>query len=554
LTFFRRGQEASDKTVEVAPLPISAVSPELRAREARLGLAHLLTVEIDPSADPVFQFVLPVGEHHVAVGDDTHPLPPTHTLLTLAYGAANLLTEHLKIRTGESAAFLVGFKLADSGAWPIMSGRVVDGGRRPDRFRVVLQGNLNMESAVNPDGSFSFGRVPPGHTYRVALIPPHPAVDAQMISVGVYDRSDIQIVVPRTMEVRGRVIAGGPPPVQVQPLPGLTLTLHKWNPRPVPAGAGPAREFNAVRPAVAIWRYATFEIKPAPDGYFKVELPVGNTPVTGNLSIDGFYPEGTLRVESALYGLANIEGSPFTIEEGDPSEIRIVLNSGSTVLASVEGRVTGLPAGKVAGQVALIPIVGQQRNEAALGNDGAFRMERVPPGAYAVSLQTAGQSGQAGWTPSVLTVSGANVRLDIVVRPGPAAPEAGREELPTFITANVVIHDGLRTSGAASEAVAVANLRTINTAQVSFLSASGGNYGDLEKLVDAGLLDDRFAKKSIGGYTLSVIAQGSDYLAMAVPTSPESGRYAFYSTPDGVVRYSTAEALAPPGEQGRPVQ
>jgi hypothetical protein len=41
---------------------------------------------------------------------------------------------------------------------------------------------------------------------------------------------------------------------------------------------------------------------------------------------------------------------------------------------------------------------------------------------------------------------------------------------------------------------------------------------------------------------------------MAVPTSPESGRYAFYSTPDGVVRYSTAEALAPPGEQGRPVQ
>ena len=45
---------------------------------------------------------------------------------------------------------------------------------------------------------------------------------------------------------------------------------------------------------------------------------------------------------------------------------------------------------------------------------------------------------------------------------------------------------------ASNESAAVANLRTINTAQVTYLSTSGGSYGEIADLIAAGLLDDTF--------------------------------------------------------------
>ena len=45
---------------------------------------------------------------------------------------------------------------------------------------------------------------------------------------------------------------------------------------------------------------------------------------------------------------------------------------------------------------------------------------------------------------------------------------------------------------AANESAAVANLRTINTALVTYLAANGGRYGGIPDLIQAGLLDGRF--------------------------------------------------------------
>ena len=61
-----------------------------------------------------------------------------------------------------------------------------------------------------------------------------------------------------------------------------------------------------------------------------------------------------------------------------------------------------------------------------------------------------------------------------------------------LIIATIAIPSLLRSRQAANESAAVANLRTINTAEVTYLSSSGGNYGDLTALVAAGLLDDTF--------------------------------------------------------------
>jgi len=108
-----------------------------------------------------------------------------------------------------------------------------------------------------------------------------------------------------------------------------------------------------------------------------------------------------------------------------------------------------------------------------------------------------------------------------------------------LIIATIAIPSLLRSRQAAQETSAVAQLRTINTAEVTYLSSNQGAYGGIASLVTQGLLDNRF-NGSVSGYNFSVTASGSDYTATAQPTSANAGRYGYYSTPDAVIRYSTA--------------
>jgi type IV pilus assembly protein PilA len=108
-----------------------------------------------------------------------------------------------------------------------------------------------------------------------------------------------------------------------------------------------------------------------------------------------------------------------------------------------------------------------------------------------------------------------------------------------LIIATIAIPSLLRSRQAANESAAVANLRTINTAEVTYLSSSGGNYGDLPALVSAGLLDSTFTAGVKAGYNFSVAASGSNYTATAIPASSNTGRFGYYSSPDAVVRYSS---------------
>ena len=122
-----------------------------------------------------------------------------------------------------------------------------------------------------------------------------------------------------------------------------------------------------------------------------------------------------------------------------------------------------------------------------------------------------------------------------------------------LIIATIAIPSLLRSRQAANESAAVANLRTINTAEVTYLSSSGGNYGAITDLVTAGLLDSTFTGVK-AGYNFSVTALASDYTATATPASTNTGRYGYYSTPDAVVRFSTITTLAPAGSAGNAVQ
>jgi hypothetical protein len=92
----------------------------------------------------------------------------------------------------------------------------------------------------------------------------------------------------------------------------------------------------------------------------------------------------------------------------------------------------------------------------------------------------------------------------------------------------------------------------MTTAQITYLSSSGGSYGTLTQLITAGLLDTGF-NNTKSGYNYSIDNTSTDYTIFASPSSTNNGRYGYYSVPDGVVRYSTLTTLAPTNLAGSPV-
>src|SRR5579863_621361 len=78
-----------------------------------------------------------------------------------------------------------------------------------------------------------------------------------------------------------------------------------------------------------------------------------------------------------------------------------------------------------------------------------------------------------------------------------------------LIIATIAIPSLLRSRQAAQESSAVAQVRTINTAEVTYLSSNQGSYGNVTELVSQGLLDSRFIG-SVSGYNFTVSASGTD--------------------------------------------
>src|SRR5437764_15042310 len=83
-----------------------------------------------------------------------------------------------------------------------------------------------------------------------------------------------------------------------------------------------------------------------------------------------------------------------------------------------------------------------------------------------------------------------------------------------LIIATIAIPSLLRSRQSANESAAVASVRTITTAEVTYLSSSGGNYGTLPQLIGAGLLDSGFTGTK-SGYSYGINPTGLDYTITA---------------------------------------
>src|SRR5215471_20052096 len=120
-----------------------------------------------------------------------------------------------------------------------------------------------------------------------------------------------------------------------------------------------------------------------------------------------------------------------------------------------------------------------------------------------------------------------------------------------LIIATIAIPSLLRSRQAANESHAVANLRTLNTAEVQYISSHQGNYGGLPELVTAGLLDQRYTAGSAGyNFDVQIAAPFLDYTATATAMGPNMGRFDYWTKPDYVIRYSTDSTRAPSGLTG----
>ena len=124
-----------------------------------------------------------------------------------------------------------------------------------------------------------------------------------------------------------------------------------------------------------------------------------------------------------------------------------------------------------------------------------------------------------------------------------------------LIIATIAVPALIRSRQAANESAAVASLRLLNTAEVTYSSDNNGPYGTIPDLVTAGLLDGRF-ELQMQGYLFAVSLSGSryDYTATATARTQNDGRFDFYTKPDYVIRYSTDPARAPSGLTGEPVR
>jgi len=124
-----------------------------------------------------------------------------------------------------------------------------------------------------------------------------------------------------------------------------------------------------------------------------------------------------------------------------------------------------------------------------------------------------------------------------------------------LIIATIAIPSLLRSRQAAHEAAAVSTLRTINTAEVTYLSTGNGKFGTMQDLINNTLIPSNFIPGPVSGYNFAIALNGTgtDFTVTADPASTNDGRYGYYVVPDGTVRYSTVATLAPSGATGTPV-
>jgi prepilin-type N-terminal cleavage/methylation domain-containing protein len=110
------------------------------------------------------------------------------------------------------------------------------------------------------------------------------------------------------------------------------------------------------------------------------------------------------------------------------------------------------------------------------------------------------------------------------------------------IIAAIAIPNLLASRRASNEASAIASVRTLGTAQATFLSTVGNNTAyaaNIAALGGASLIDGTLANGTKTGYTFTSSASTTNttaYTSTATPSSASTGTRSFFSDESGVIR------------------
>ena len=517
LLLVRDGEDSVSRSDLPSVPSLSAEAASALRQKANAGRTQVLTVDVDPLPDGTFSMSLPEGEYTVAI--PPNGIPSAYVLASLTYGQADLRTEPLIVDGTEYAELQAGFVSVIPNPWATVSGRVVGFDPSQGFFRIALESNdtAGIETFINSDGTFQFPRVLQGTTYTAQLIPASDTVPLTRVSVAEDDVEGVEIIISGEFEVTGRVIVEGDAPT-----PGFVLDL-----------VTPSRSRMSVT------------VEPERDGSFRIMIPADER----NVRVGGL-PLG-YEVVSLTYGEVDLMEEPLMVTAANAvRELGLSLNVDPNVRwGAIEGHVTGLDPTEGAVRIELADVSAISTFEAIVGRDGSFQFSSIPQGTYVASLED--RAAHRSLTPGIIRVSGGEpTRAELVA----GGPNSRRVQPPSPASTGAKVAElGAIGSAAANESAAIVGLRTMNTALVTYMSGNNGRYGNLSELIAAGLLDSRYNETS-SGFEFSIISIGNRYAAAAVPASSGNGRYGFYSTPDGVIRYSTIETLAPAAQGGRAVQ
>jgi hypothetical protein len=167
-----------------------------------------------------------------------------------------------------------------------------------------------LEVPVKPDGTFEFGHVPPGNRYLVSLWPPTSGIPSYPVTVGETDISGVALTPLPTKKVSGRIVMkNGSIPHGI--LGFFTTTTYVQG-------------------------------KINDDGTFNVELH------SARHQIDFAGLPAGYSLASLKSGDRDITQQGIVVGNSDVTDLVLTMNAPKH-LATVKGKITGLPQGKICG-------------------------------------------------------------------------------------------------------------------------------------------------------------------------------------------------------------
>jgi hypothetical protein len=219
-----------------------------------------------------------------------------------------------------------------------------------------------LEVPVKPDGTFEFGHVPPGNKYLVSLWPPTSGIASYPITVGQADVSGVTLTPLPTKKVSGRIV------MKNGSIPHGILGFYTAT------------------------TYVQGKIND--DGTFNVDLHAARHQIDF-AGLPAGYSLASIKV-----GDRDVTQQGITVGNADVTDIVVTMNA-PRHLATVKGKITGLPPEKFASTA--VVMVGPTFNKglADVEQDGSFQFDAVVPGLYQLTL-----NGVPDFPPMTVVVEG----------------------------------------------------------------------------------------------------------------------------------------------------